>query len=73
MTALPQPRPKAITPSVNSWNAAYLDAEYQRFKEDSGSVPEDLRSFFQGFDLASDVIASDHIQRTGVSRRIHAR
>ncbi len=53
MSALPQS--KAVTPArpaVNGWNAEYLDAEYQRFKQDSESVPEDLRSFFQGFDLA---------------------
>lgn len=45
--------PRAIKPSVNGWQGDYLDAQYQRFKEDPGSVPEDLRSFFQGFDLAS--------------------
>ncbi|MFM9994406.1 MAG: 2-oxoglutarate dehydrogenase E1 component [Phycisphaerales bacterium] len=50
MTAVPQP--KAVTPSVNGWNAEHLDAEYQRFKQDRDSVPEDLRSFFQGVDLA---------------------
>lgn len=44
--------PRAVTPSVNGWNAEYLDAEYRRFKRDSTAVPEDLRSFFQGFDLA---------------------
>src|SRR5690606_21298980 len=33
------------------WNAAYLEAEYERFKADPRSVPEDVRAFFQGFDL----------------------
>jgi 2-oxoglutarate dehydrogenase E1 component len=38
--------------SVNGWSAEYLEAQYQRFLEDPLSVPEDTRSFFQGFDLA---------------------
>ena len=44
--------PRGVPPSVNSWSAEYLDAEYARFKADPDSVPADLRSFFQGFDLA---------------------
>ena len=51
MTAVPRP-PRAIRPAVNGWSPDYLEAQYQRFKQDGGSVPEDLRSFFQGFDLA---------------------
>jgi 2-oxoglutarate dehydrogenase E1 component len=43
--------PRALTPSVNSWNADFLDAEYARFKEDPRSVPADLQAFFAGFDL----------------------
>ncbi len=43
---------RAVPPSVNSWSAEYLDAEYARYLTDPGSVPADLRSFFQGFDLA---------------------
>jgi 2-oxoglutarate dehydrogenase E1 component len=38
--------------SVNSWNAAYLESQYRQFQADPASVPPDLRSFFQGFDLA---------------------
>ncbi len=44
--------PRAVPPSVNGWNAEYLDAQYQQFLADPASVPADLRSFFQGFDLA---------------------
>lgn len=46
--------PRAITPSVNGWNAEYLDAEYQRFKADPGQVAPDLAAFFHGFDLAQE-------------------
>ncbi|MCC6659269.1 MAG: 2-oxoglutarate dehydrogenase E1 component [Phycisphaerales bacterium] len=51
MTAAPRP-PRAIRPAINGWSADYLEAQYQQFKQDTASVPEDLRSFFQGFDLA---------------------
>lgn len=44
---------RAIPPSINGWNAEFLDAEYARFRADAASVTEDLRSFFQGFDLAA--------------------
>jgi 2-oxoglutarate dehydrogenase E1 component len=42
---------RATPPAVNAWNAEYLEAEYERFRRDPGSVPEDLRAFFRGFDL----------------------
>ncbi|MFN0130991.1 MAG: 2-oxoglutarate dehydrogenase E1 component [Phycisphaerales bacterium] len=44
--------PRAIRPSVNAWSAEYLEAEYARFKADPASVPDDMRAFFLGFDLA---------------------
>jgi 2-oxoglutarate dehydrogenase complex dehydrogenase (E1) component-like enzyme len=44
--------PRAIAPSVNGWNAEYLEAEYQRFRSDPASVTPDLAAFFHGFDLA---------------------
>jgi len=44
--------PRAITSSVNSWNAEFLDAQYQQFKADPASLPPDLQAFFRGFDLA---------------------
>ncbi|TVQ62326.1 MAG: 2-oxoglutarate dehydrogenase E1 component [Phycisphaerales bacterium] len=43
--------PRAVRPGVNSWNAEFLEAEYERFRRDPDSVPADLRSFFQGFEL----------------------
>jgi 2-oxoglutarate dehydrogenase E1 component len=43
--------PRATPPSINAWNADYLEAEYARFKSDPDSVPADLQSFFRGFDL----------------------
>ncbi|MBX9737687.1 MAG: 2-oxoglutarate dehydrogenase E1 component [Phycisphaerales bacterium] len=42
----------AVSPAVNGWNADYLQQQYEAFKQDPGSIPPDLRSFFQGFDLA---------------------
>jgi 2-oxoglutarate dehydrogenase E1 component len=44
--------PQAISPSVNSWNAEYLDARYLDWKADPASVTPDLAQFFTGFDLA---------------------
>lgn len=43
---------KAVTPSVNGWNADYLEAQYAVFRRDPASLAPDLRQFFQGFDLA---------------------
>ncbi|MBC7771556.1 MAG: 2-oxoglutarate dehydrogenase E1 component, partial [Pyrinomonadaceae bacterium] len=43
--------PRGLSPSVNSWNAEYLDAQYAQFKADPASISPDLVSFFQGFDL----------------------
>lgn len=44
--------PRAISPSVNGWNADYLDAQYATYKADPASISPDLASFFHGFDLA---------------------
>ncbi len=58
MTTSPTPSPasqsslRANRPSVNGWNAEYLDVQYQQYLADASSVPEDLRQFFAGFDLA---------------------
>lgn len=45
---------RGVPPSVNGWNAEFIDAEYQRFLSDPSSVADDLRAFFQGFDLAME-------------------
>ena len=38
-------------PSLNGWNAAYLDAMHEQWRTDPDSVDPAWRSFFQGFDL----------------------
>lgn len=45
--------PKAVPSSINSWSAEYLEAQYRAYQADQTSVPADLVSFFQGFDLAT--------------------
>ncbi len=53
MASAPQSlRPAPAAPGVNGWNAEYLDSLYVQFKQDPASLSEDLRQFFQGFDLA---------------------
>ncbi|MEZ6242864.1 MAG: 2-oxoglutarate dehydrogenase E1 component [Phycisphaerales bacterium] len=44
--------PRPVPPSLNTWNAEFLDEQYRRYQSDPGSVTADLRAFFQGFDLA---------------------
>ncbi|MBY0311498.1 MAG: 2-oxoglutarate dehydrogenase E1 component [Phycisphaerales bacterium] len=54
MSGAQQPQaPRAVSPSVNSWSAEYLDAQYQQFLADPSGVAPDMAAFFQGFDLAS--------------------
>ncbi len=43
---------RALSQSVNGWNAAYLEEQYACYQRDPASVPDDVRSFLQGFDLA---------------------
>ncbi|MCB9844397.1 MAG: 2-oxoglutarate dehydrogenase E1 component [Phycisphaeraceae bacterium] len=45
--------PRAVSSSVNGWNAEFLDEQYRRYRADPSSVAPDVRAFFQGFDLAS--------------------
>jgi 2-oxoglutarate dehydrogenase E1 component len=47
MTAGPSP----IAPSVNAWNAEYLESQYAAWKADAGSVSAELAQFFTGFEL----------------------
>jgi len=44
--------PTPVGPSVNGWNADYLDDQYARWKSEPASVSADLQQFFAGFDLA---------------------
>jgi len=48
---------KAARPSVNGWNAEYLEAQYERWRHDPTSVEEGLGVFFQGFELARGGVA----------------
>lgn len=45
--------PRPIVPSVNQWNADYLEEQYQLYSADPGSVTGELRAFFEGFELAN--------------------
>jgi 2-oxoglutarate dehydrogenase E1 component len=60
---------RSIPPSVNGWNAQYLEEQYRAFKADPSSVPPDMVQFFQGFDLAMDrAVASSFAQGSGGAR-----
>lgn len=45
--------PRAIGPSINGWNGAYLDSQQEAYRRDPQSVPADVRAFFQGYDVGS--------------------
>jgi 2-oxoglutarate dehydrogenase E1 component len=45
--------------SVNGWNAAWVDQQYQRWQEDPNSVGPEWRTFFQGFELGSQLADAD--------------
>ncbi len=47
------PAPTPARPSVNSWSSEYLDAQYEAYLRSPESVEPGLRSFFEGFDLAT--------------------
>ena len=53
--------PEPIVPSVNGWNAEYLETQYASWESDPGSVSPDLGRFFEGFRLALS------LQGSGVS------
>ncbi len=48
MSAVPRP----VVPSVNQWSPQYLEEQFALYQRDPGSMPEHLRAFFQGFELA---------------------
>ncbi len=51
---------RALAPSINGWNAEYLESEYRRYKADpaGSAIAPDLVSFFQGFDLGLEHTSS---------------
>lgn len=63
--------PTPSTPSINGWNAEYLERMYDEFKRDPSSVSEDARLLFQGFDLAGGIggagngAAVRHVEASG--------
>jgi len=44
--------PKPNVPSINQWNAQYLEEQYKAYTVDPSSIDPEVRAFFQGFDLA---------------------
>ena len=44
----------AVPPSVNGWNAAFLESQHEQYLRDPSSVSSDVRAFFQGFELAQN-------------------
>lgn len=44
--------PESVGPSVNGWNADFLDAQYELYQRQPDAVEPDVRAFFAGFDLA---------------------
>jgi 2-oxoglutarate dehydrogenase E1 component len=45
--------------SLNGWNAAWVDQQYERWREDPSSVDAEWRTFFQGFELGSRTAGDD--------------
>jgi len=48
MSSVPQP----TVPSINQWNAEYLEEQYKVYTTDPSLLDPEIRAFFQGFDLA---------------------
>ena len=53
-----------------TWNADYIDAQYQLWKKDPEKLSRDWRLFFEGFELAASggmtaecAAAEDHLER----------
>jgi 2-oxoglutarate dehydrogenase E1 component len=45
--------PKPTVPSINQWNAEFLEEQYSIYLENPSSLDPSLVAFFQGFDLAN--------------------
>ncbi len=48
MSAAPRP----VVPSVNQWSPQYLEEQFALYQRDPSALPDHLRAFFQGFELA---------------------
>src|SRR5712671_5824473 len=55
-------------------NAAYIEQQYQRYRQDPTSVPEDWALFFAGFDLAENPARAPHRAQPsgGIFALVHA-
>ncbi|GAB4516340.1 MAG: 2-oxoglutarate dehydrogenase E1 component [Phycisphaerales bacterium] len=53
--------PRAVRPSVNGWNAEYLDAQYTAWQADPQSVSPDLRAFFMGLEAGASRNPDDEL------------
>ena len=55
-------------------NAAYIEQQYQRYRQDPASVPEDWALFFAGFDLAENPARAPHRAQPngGIFALVHA-
>ena len=56
---LPAPGVTAADPSVNGWNAQWVDDLYRQWAQVPEAVPESWQRFFEGFELGTGS-ASDH-------------
>ena len=45
--------PTTITPSVNGWNAQYLESMFMEWKKDENTLSKEWQDFFKGFELGS--------------------
>ncbi|MEM8757475.1 MAG: thiamine pyrophosphate-dependent enzyme, partial [Planctomycetota bacterium] len=62
--------PRANAPSVNGWNAPYLDAQHEAYLRDPASLPADVRAFFDGFELGVQRAGDGGDTRTEARDRI---
>ncbi len=47
--------PATISPSINGWNAQYIESMHATWKQDKESVPKEWQDFFHGFELGNEV------------------
>lgn len=45
-------KPRPISPSMNGWNAEYIDSQYELYRQSPEQLSAETRAFFQGFELA---------------------
>jgi len=61
-----------VPTSINAWNAAFIDAEYERYLADPNSVTPDMRAFFLGFELAGQRPTLGHASADGSGLRFQS-